>query len=100
VGARRRLAAGRLSRLARRQAAAANRDGKAVMKDWYFAGMFDETFWAQIGKQRFSGKTAAEMLRQIVAEAGETTGFATSIGEAVDALTTAAQTRYSKYGPS
>ena len=41
------------------------------MKDWYVAGMFDETFWAQIGKQRFSGKTAAEMLRQIVAEAGK-----------------------------
>jgi hypothetical protein len=41
------------------------------MKDWYIAGMFDETFWAQVGKQRFSGKQAAGALRQLVAEAGE-----------------------------
>jgi hypothetical protein len=41
------------------------------MTDWYFAGMFDETFWAQVGKQRFSGKESAEVLRQVIAEAGE-----------------------------
>jgi hypothetical protein len=41
------------------------------MTDWYFAGMFDETFWAQVGKQRFTGSGAAEVLRQLVAEAGD-----------------------------
>lgn len=41
------------------------------MTDWYFAGMFDETFWAVVGKQKFRGSTAAEVLRPLVAEAGE-----------------------------
>jgi hypothetical protein len=41
------------------------------MTDWYFAGLFDETFWAQIGKQRIHGRGAAEVLRQVIAEAGE-----------------------------
>jgi hypothetical protein len=42
------------------------------MTNWYFAGMFDETFWAQVGKQRVSGKESAEVLRQVVAKARET----------------------------
>jgi hypothetical protein len=42
------------------------------MMDWYFADMFDATFWSQVGKLRITGKSAAEVLRQIVAEAGET----------------------------
>jgi len=41
------------------------------MTDWYFAGMFDETFWAQVEKQRFTGRGAAEVLRQLIAEAGD-----------------------------
>lgn len=41
------------------------------MTDWYFAGMFDEAFWAHIGEQRFTGTHAAEVLRQLIAEAGE-----------------------------
>jgi hypothetical protein len=42
------------------------------MTDWYFAGMFDETFCAQVGKQTSSGKTAAEVVRWLVTKAGET----------------------------
>jgi hypothetical protein len=41
------------------------------MTDWYFGGMFDETFWAVVGKKRFRGRTAAEVLRLLVAQAGE-----------------------------
>jgi hypothetical protein len=41
------------------------------MIDWYFAGMFDEVFWAMIGNQQIMGRTAAEVLRPLVAEAGE-----------------------------
>jgi hypothetical protein len=41
------------------------------MTDWYFAGMFDEEFWAVVGKQKLSGRTAAEVLRSLVAGAGE-----------------------------
>ena len=41
------------------------------MTDWYFAGMFDETFWGHVGKDRFSAKQADEVLRQLIAEAGE-----------------------------
>ena len=41
------------------------------MIDWYFAGMFDETFWAVVGKQKLKGRTAAEVLRPLVAKAGE-----------------------------
>ena len=42
------------------------------VRDWYFAGLFDESFWAQAGKkERIIGKEAAEVLRQLVAEAGE-----------------------------
>jgi hypothetical protein len=41
------------------------------MTDWYFAGMFDEMFWAQVGKQRIIGRGAAEVLRQLIAEAGD-----------------------------
>jgi hypothetical protein len=33
--------------------------------------MFDETFWALVGKQKPKGRTAAEVLRPLVAEAGE-----------------------------
>jgi hypothetical protein len=41
------------------------------MTDWYFAGMFDEAFWAVVGKQKLKGLTAAEVLRPLVAAAGE-----------------------------
>jgi len=42
------------------------------MTDWYFAGMFDEMFWGQVGEKRLIiGTGAAEVLRQIVAEAAE-----------------------------
>ena len=41
------------------------------MADWYFAGMFDEAYWAVVGKQKLSGRTAGEVLRQLVAEAAE-----------------------------
>ena len=41
------------------------------MTDWYFAGVFDETFWAQTGKQRTVGTHAAEVLRTLIAGAGE-----------------------------
>jgi hypothetical protein len=41
------------------------------MIDWYFAGMFDATFWGVVGKQKPKGRTAGDVLRQIVAEAGE-----------------------------
>ena len=41
------------------------------MTDWYFAGMFDETFWAAVGKQKLMGRTAAVVLRQLIAEAGD-----------------------------
>jgi hypothetical protein len=110
------------------------------MNDWYFAGMFDETFWAEVGEQRITGKGADEVLRQLVAEAGEpdrswlphvgrldalcrseiafeikrrgeridwvlspfrdrpdATGSASSIGNAVGALTAAARQRYPDY---
>src|ERR1700747_1063714 len=33
--------------------------------------MFDETFWAVVGKQRLKGRTAAEVLRPLVAQARE-----------------------------
>ena len=40
--------------------------------DWYFAGLFEESFWAQAGKkERIIGKEATEVLRQLIAEAGE-----------------------------
>jgi len=41
------------------------------MTDWYFAGMFDATFWGVVGKQKLRGGTAGEVLRQIVAKARE-----------------------------
>ena len=41
------------------------------MTDWYFAGMFDEAFWAHIGKRRIVGTHAAEVLRTLIAEIGE-----------------------------
>ena len=41
------------------------------MTDWYFAGMFDETFWAVVRKQTLRGRTAAEVLRLLVVKAGE-----------------------------
>jgi hypothetical protein len=41
------------------------------MTDWYFVGMFDESFWAVVGKQKIDGRTAAEVLGPLVAEAGE-----------------------------
>src|ERR1700739_3863846 len=41
------------------------------MIDWYFAGMFDEKFWAVVGKQKLKGRMAAEVLRPLVAKAGE-----------------------------
>ena len=106
------------------------------MTDWYFAGMFDEAFWAHIGKHRFIGAHAAEVLRPLIAEAGEAdltwlphaqrldalcraemsfeikrkgerlqwvfnpfrdqpaaSGFADTIGEAIDALTGATRIR-------
>jgi hypothetical protein len=52
-----------------RQAAASGSEGEPGMSDWYFAGMFDETFWAQVEKQRFTGRGAAEVRRQLIAEA-------------------------------
>ena len=42
------------------------------MKDWYFAGMFDEAFWAVVGKHKLKGLTAAEVLRPLVAAAALT----------------------------
>ena len=33
--------------------------------------MSDETFWGVVGKQKPKGRTAADVLRQIVAKAGE-----------------------------
>ena len=108
------------------------------MADWYFAGMFDEAFWALVGKRKISGRTADEVLRQLVAEAGEpdlswiakvglldaicrfelaftinrrgewlewvlnpfrdppeASGNATTLGEAIDALSRAARVRHS-----
>ena len=44
---------------------------RRVMTDWYFAGMFDETFWAVLGSQKLRSRTAAEVLRPLVAEARE-----------------------------
>ena len=41
------------------------------MTDWYIAGICDETFWAVVGKQKLKGRTAGEVLRQLVAEARE-----------------------------
>jgi hypothetical protein len=42
------------------------------MTDWYFAGMFDQTFWAVVGKgKKISGRTAAQVLRPLVAKARE-----------------------------
>lgn len=41
------------------------------MTEWYFVGMFDEAFWAVVGKQKIDGRTAAEVLEPLVAEAGE-----------------------------
>ena len=41
------------------------------MIDWYFAGMFDESFWAVVGKQKLKGRMAAEVLRPLVAKAGD-----------------------------
>ena len=39
---------------------------------WYFAGLFDASFWAQAGKkERITGKEVAEVLRRLVADAGE-----------------------------
>jgi hypothetical protein len=106
------------------------------MTDWYFAGMFDETFWAEIDAKKISGRNAAEVLRSLIAATGETdiawlskagllyalcrtemafeikrrggqihwvlnpfrdnpeaSGNAGTIGEAIDALTQAAQGR-------
>jgi hypothetical protein len=33
--------------------------------------MFDETFWSVFGKEKITGRTAAEVLRALVAHAGE-----------------------------
>jgi hypothetical protein len=41
------------------------------MTDWYFVGMFDESFWAVVGKQKIDGRTAAEVLGPLVATADE-----------------------------
>ncbi len=107
------------------------------MTDWYFAGMFDEKFWALVGNQEIKGRTAAEVLRPLVAKASEpdlswiskvrlldalcnfelafaierrgeqvqwvlnpfreppeASGFAKTIGEAIDALSRASQIRH------
>jgi hypothetical protein len=41
------------------------------MSDWYFAGLFEETFSATVGNHMIHGRTAAEVLRVLVAEASE-----------------------------
>ena len=41
------------------------------MTDWYIAGMGDEMFRAQVGKRKLQGRTAGEVLRQLVTEARE-----------------------------
>ena len=41
------------------------------LPDWYFAGLLDKSFCAQVRKERIIGKEAAEVLHQLVAEAGE-----------------------------
>ena len=107
------------------------------MTDWYIAGICDEMFWAMVGKQKFQGRRAGEVLRQLVAEAREpdlswiskvdlldalcrlelafgikrrgerihwvfnpfrdppeASGYASTIGEAIDALAHAAQVRH------
>jgi hypothetical protein len=56
------------------------------MTDWYFAGMFDETFWTQVGEQRFSGKGATGVLRQLIAEAGDADFTWLPSASALDAL--------------
>ena len=109
-------------------------EGAPNVTDWYIAGLCDETFWAMVGKQKLKGRTAGEVLRQLVAEAREpdlswiskvrlldalcrlelafgikrrgeriqwvlnpfrgppeASGYASTIGEAIDALVHAAQ---------
>ncbi|HWE76615.1 MAG TPA: hypothetical protein VG328_25850 [Stellaceae bacterium] len=111
--------------------------------DWYFAGLFDESFWAQTGNKPIAGKGAAEVLRQLVAEVGEAdltwvagakdldtlclcgasfeikrvgervqwalspfseapkaTGFAHTIGDAIEALVRSARSNYSTKIPA
>jgi hypothetical protein len=41
------------------------------MTDWYFVGMFDQAFWAVVGKRKIDGRTTAEVLEPLLAEAGE-----------------------------
>ncbi len=41
------------------------------MIDWYFAGMFEESFWAMVGDNEIKGRTADGVLRPLVAIAVE-----------------------------
>ena len=56
------------------------------MKDWYFAGMFDQTYWGQVGRRRISGEASADVLRQIMAEAGDTDLTWLATAKQLDAL--------------
>ncbi len=107
------------------------------MTDWYIAGIRSKTFCALVAKQKLEGRTAGEVLRQLVAEAREpdlswiakadlldalcrlelafgikrrgerilwvlnpfrdppeASGYASTIGEAIDALVQVAQVRH------
>ncbi len=56
------------------------------MKDWYFAGMLEQTYWGEVGRQRISGEASADVLRQIMAEAGDTDLTWLATAKQLDAL--------------
>jgi hypothetical protein len=51
-----------------------------------FVGMFDDAFWAVVGKQRIDGRTAAEVLGPLVTKAGESDLSWMSEARLLDAL--------------
>ena len=56
------------------------------MTDWYIAGICEEMFYALVGKQKLQGRTAGEVLRQLVTEAREPDLSWISKADLLDAL--------------